>query len=118
VTADANKAARIYPTRGADLTKVQIAQCIDVEVAAAGTTSAGIMQAAKHRGVPAIDLDSNQKRLLSHNQVRASRVDFFYIWPCKRPVTICKSLIYKEQPLMVYMLLNSIRVCQCCAPHT
>jgi basic membrane protein A and related proteins len=51
------------PLRGAELTKVQIAQGADVIFAAAGTTGLGIMQAARDAGKLAIGVDSNQNHL-------------------------------------------------------
>jgi basic membrane protein A and related proteins len=56
-------AAWTDPARGAELTKAQIAQGVDVVFAAAGTTGLGIMQAAKDGGILAIGVDSNQNHL-------------------------------------------------------
>jgi basic membrane protein A and related proteins len=56
-------AAWTDPPRGAELTKAQIAQGVDVVFAAAGTTGLGIMQAAKDAGKLAIGVDSNQNHL-------------------------------------------------------
>ena len=56
-------AAWTDPARGAELTKTQIAQGVDVVFAAAGTTGLGIMQAAKDGGILAIGVDSNQNYL-------------------------------------------------------
>ena len=56
-------AAWTDPARGAELTKAQIAQGVDVVFAAAGTTGLGIMQAAKDAGKLAIGVDSNQNHL-------------------------------------------------------
>jgi basic membrane protein A len=56
-------AAWTDPARGAELTKTQIAQGVDVVFAAAGTTGLGIMQAAKDGGILAIGVDSNQNHL-------------------------------------------------------
>ncbi len=56
-------AAWTDPARGAELTKTQIAQGVDVVFAAAGTTGLGIMQAAKDGGILAIGVDSNQNPL-------------------------------------------------------
>ena len=56
-------AAWTDPARGAELTKAQIAQGVDVVFAAAGTTGLGIMQAAKDAGKLSIGVDSNQNHL-------------------------------------------------------
>ncbi len=56
-------AAWTDPPRGAELTKAQIAQGVDVVFSAAGTTGVGIMQAAKDGGILAIGVDSNQNHL-------------------------------------------------------
>ena len=56
-------AAWTDPPRGAELTKAQIAQGVDVVFSAAGTTGLGIMQAAKDGGILAIGVDSNQNHL-------------------------------------------------------
>lgn len=56
-------AAWTDPPRGAELTKAQIAQGVDVVFSAAGTTGFGIMQAAKDGGILAIGVDSNQNHL-------------------------------------------------------
>ena len=56
-------AAWTDPPRGAELTKAQIAQGVDVVFSAAGTTGVGIMQAAKDGGIYAIGVDSNQNGL-------------------------------------------------------
>lgn len=56
-------AAWTDPPRGAELTKAQIAQGVDVVFSAAGTTGLGIMQAAKDGGILAIGVDSNQNGL-------------------------------------------------------
>ena len=56
-------AAWTDPARGAELTKTQIAQGVDVVFSAAGTTGFGIMQAAKDAGILAIGVDSNQNHL-------------------------------------------------------
>ncbi len=56
-------AAWTDPARGAELTKSQIAQGVDVVFAAAGSTGLGIMQAAKDGGILAIGVDSNQNHL-------------------------------------------------------
>jgi basic membrane protein A len=55
-------AAWTDPARGAELTKAQIAQGVDVVFAAAGTTGLGIMQAAKDAGKLSIGVDSNQNQ--------------------------------------------------------
>ncbi|MDT7836384.1 BMP family lipoprotein [Aquabacterium sp. OR-4] len=59
----ATPAAWTDPVRGAELTRGQIAQGVDVVFAAAGTTGLGIMQAAKDGGILAIGVDSNQNHL-------------------------------------------------------
>jgi len=56
-------AAWTDPPRGAELTKAQIAQGVDVVFSAAGSTGFGIMQAAKDAGILAIGVDSNQNHL-------------------------------------------------------
>jgi basic membrane protein A len=56
-------AAWTDPARGAELTKAQMAQGVDVVFAAAGTTGLGIMQAAKDAGKLSIGVDSNQNHL-------------------------------------------------------
>jgi basic membrane protein A len=56
-------AAWTDPVRGAELTKTQIAQGVDVVFAAAGSTGLGIMQAARDGGILAIGVDSNQNHL-------------------------------------------------------
>jgi basic membrane protein A len=56
-------AAWTDPARGAELTKAQIAQGVDVVFSAAGTTGFGIMQAAKDAGILAVGVDSNQNHL-------------------------------------------------------
>jgi basic membrane protein A len=56
-------AAWTDPARGAELTRAQIAQGVDVVFAAAGTTGLGIMQAAKDAGKLSIGVDSNQNHL-------------------------------------------------------
>ena len=56
-------AAWTDPARGAELTKAQIAQGVDVVFAAAGTTGLGILQAARDGGILAIGVDSNQNPL-------------------------------------------------------
>jgi basic membrane protein A len=61
--AGSTPAAWTDPERGAELTKSQIAQGVDVVFAAAGTTGLGIMQAAKDGGILAIGVDSNQNHL-------------------------------------------------------
>jgi basic membrane protein A len=56
-------AAWTDPARGAELTKAQLAQGVDVVFAAAGTSGLGIMQAARDAGILAIGVDSNQNGL-------------------------------------------------------
>jgi basic membrane protein A len=56
-------AAWTDPERGAELTRGQVAQGVDVVFAAAGTTGLGILQAAKDSGILAIGVDSNQNHL-------------------------------------------------------
>ena len=56
-------AAWTDPARGAELTKAQVAQGIDVVFSAAGTSGLGIMQAAKDARILAIGVDSNQNGL-------------------------------------------------------
>ena len=56
-------AAWTDPARGAELTKTQIAQGVDVVFAAAGPTGLGILLAAKDGGILAIGEDSNQNHL-------------------------------------------------------
>jgi basic membrane protein A len=61
--AGATPAAWTDPVRGAELTRGQIAQGVDVVFAAAGTTGLGILQAAKDGGILGIGVDSNQNHL-------------------------------------------------------
>jgi basic membrane protein A len=56
-------AAWTDPARGAELTKAQVAQGVDVVFSAAGTSGLGIMQAARDAGILAIGVDSNQNGL-------------------------------------------------------
>ncbi len=56
-------AAWTDPARGAELTKTQLAQGVDVVFAAAGTTGLGVMQAARDAGKLSIGVDSNQNHL-------------------------------------------------------
>lgn len=56
-------AAWTDPARGAELTKAQVAQGVDVVFAAAGTSGLGILQAAKEARILAIGVDSNQNGL-------------------------------------------------------
>jgi len=56
-------AAWTDPARGAELTKAQAAQGVDVVFSAAGTSGLGIMQAAKDARILAIGVDSNQNGL-------------------------------------------------------
>jgi basic membrane protein A len=56
-------AAWTDPARGAELTRAQVAQGVDVVFSAAGTSGLGIMQAAKDAGILAIGVDSNQNHL-------------------------------------------------------
>jgi basic membrane protein A and related proteins len=56
-------AAWTDPARGAELTKAQVAQGVDVVFAAAGTSGLGIMQAAKDAGILTVGVDSNQNGL-------------------------------------------------------
>ncbi len=51
------------PTRGAELTKSQFDQGVDVVYAAAGGTGIGVYQAARDAGKLAIGVDSNQNHL-------------------------------------------------------
>ncbi|MEK8048821.1 BMP family ABC transporter substrate-binding protein [Ideonella sp. DXS22W] len=61
--AGSTPAAWTDPVRGAELTRGQIAQGVDVVFAAAGTTGLGILQAAKDGGIYGIGVDSNQNHL-------------------------------------------------------
>lgn len=56
-------AAWTDPARGAELTRVQAAQGVDVVWAAAGTTGLGVLQAAADLGLLGIGVDSNQNGL-------------------------------------------------------
>jgi basic membrane protein A and related proteins len=56
-------AAWTDPVRGAELTKAQVKQGVDVVFSAAGTSGLGIMQAAKDARIYAIGVDSNQNGL-------------------------------------------------------
>jgi basic membrane protein A len=70
-------AAWTDPVRGAELTKAQISQGVDVVFAAAGTTGLGILQAAKDGGILGIGVDSNQNGLHPGNVLTSllKRVD-------------------------------------------
>ena len=59
----ATPAAWTDPARGAELTKAQVAQGVDVVFSAAGSSGLGILQAAKDAGILAIGVDSNQNAL-------------------------------------------------------
>jgi basic membrane protein A and related proteins len=63
VMTGATPAAWTDPVRGAELTKTQISQGVDVVFAAAGSTGLGILQAAKDAGILGIGVDSNQNGL-------------------------------------------------------
>jgi basic membrane protein A and related proteins len=56
-------AAWTDPARGAELTRVQSAQGVDVIMAAAGTTGLGVLQTAKDLNMLGIGVDSNQNGL-------------------------------------------------------
>ena len=56
-------AAWTDPARGAELTRTQVAQGVDVVFAAAGTTGLGVLQAAKDLNILGIGVDSNQNGL-------------------------------------------------------
>jgi basic membrane protein A and related proteins len=56
-------AAWTDPVRGAELTKAQVTQGVDVVFAAAGTSGLGILQAAHDARILAIGVDSNQNGL-------------------------------------------------------
>jgi basic membrane protein A len=56
-------AAWTDPARGAELTRTQAAQGVDVIFAAAGTTGLGVLQAAKDLNILGIGVDSNQNGL-------------------------------------------------------
>ena len=56
-------AAWTDPARGAELTRAQAAQGVDIVFAAAGTTGLGVLQAAKDLGMLGIGVDSNQNGL-------------------------------------------------------
>ncbi len=56
-------AAWTDPARGAELTRTQVAQGVDVIFAAAGTTGLGVLQAAKDLNILGIGVDSNQNGL-------------------------------------------------------
>ena len=56
-------AAWTDPARGAELTRTQVAQGVDVLFAAAGTTGLGALQAAKDLGILGVGVDSNQNGL-------------------------------------------------------
>ena len=75
--AGSTPAAWTDPARGAELTKTQIVQGVDVVFAAAGSTGLGIMQAAKDAGILAIGVDSNQNHLHPGNMLTSmvKRVD-------------------------------------------
>jgi basic membrane protein A len=56
-------AAWTDPARGAELTRTQVAQGVDIVFAAAGTTGLGVLQAAADLGILGIGVDSNQNGL-------------------------------------------------------
>jgi len=56
-------AAWTDPARGAELTRTQVAQGVDIVFAAAGTTGLGVLQAAKDLNILGIGVDSNQNGL-------------------------------------------------------
>ena len=56
-------AAWTDPARGAELTRAQAAQGVDIVFAAAGSTGLGVLQAAKDLGMLGIGVDSNQNGL-------------------------------------------------------
>ncbi len=56
-------AAWTNPARGAELTRAQAAQGVDIVFAAAGSTGLGVLQAAKDLGMLGIGVDSNQNGL-------------------------------------------------------
>ena len=61
--AGSTPAAWTDPERGAELTRSQISQGVDVVFAAAGSTGLGILQAARDGGILGIGVDSNQNHL-------------------------------------------------------
>ena len=61
--AGSTPAAWTDPERGAELTRSQINQGVDVVFAAAGSTGLGILQAARDGGILGIGVDSNQNHL-------------------------------------------------------
>lgn len=61
--AGTTNAAWTDPARGAELTRTQAAQGVDVVFAAAGTTGLGVLQAAKDLDILGIGVDSNQNGL-------------------------------------------------------
>jgi len=56
-------AAWTDPVRGAELTRSQVAQGVDVVFSAAGSSGLGILRTAKDAGILAIGVDSNQNPL-------------------------------------------------------
>jgi basic membrane protein A len=56
-------AAWTDPVRGAELTRAQVKQGVDVVFSAAGASGLGIMQTARDAGILAIGVDSNQNGL-------------------------------------------------------
>jgi basic membrane protein A len=56
-------AAWTDPARGAELTRTQVAQGVDIIFAAAGTTGLGVLQAARDLNILGIGVDSNQNGL-------------------------------------------------------
>ena len=86
--AGSTPAAWTDPVRGAELTRGQIAQGVDVVFAAAGTTGLGILQAAKDGGIYGIGVDSNQNHL--------------------HPGTMLTSLV-KRTDLAVYLAFQGIK---------
>jgi len=108
----ATPAAWTDPARGADLTKAQIAQGVDVVFAAAGTTGLGIMQAAKDAGKLSIGVDSNQNHLHPGSVLTSmvKRVDLAVLQAFKGVVPGVTALGLKEGGVDVAMDEHNARL--------
>jgi len=108
----ATPAAWTDPARGAELTKAQIAQGVDVVFAAAGTTGLGIMQAAKDAGKLSIGVDSNQNHLHPGSVLTSmvKRVDLAVLQAFKGVVPGVTALGLKEGGVDVAMDEHNARL--------
>ena len=108
----ATPAAWTDPARGAELTKAQIAQGVDVVFAAAGTTGLGIMQAARDAGKLSIGVDSNQNHLHPGSVLTSmvKRVDLAVLQAFKGVVPGVTALGLKEGGVDVAMDEHNARL--------